>query len=89
MGMGTKFYSIFSDGTMIISSDFMSRAVPSPESKINRLGPHSTLEQTWSFHKAEVLRRSRAMEFLSERMTFGDYVLMSAFEEDPSQYVFS
>jgi hypothetical protein len=89
MGMGTKIYSAFAEGTVVISSDFMSSAVPRPGAKLIRLPPQPTLAETWAFHKAEVLRKSREVDFLSETMTFGDYVLMSGIEEDPAQYIAS
>jgi hypothetical protein len=88
MGMGIKFYTGFYDGTVIISSDFESRLVSRAEAKVVRLPHRPTLKETWSYHKAEVLRRSEKMSFIAEKITFGDYVLMSRFEEDPSQYEF-
>lgn len=87
MGMGIKFYSAFSDGTVMISSNFRSSLVPREGVKLIRLPSQPTLNETWSSHKAEALRKSRKLEFLSENLSFGDYVLMSAFEEDPSQYI--
>jgi hypothetical protein len=86
MGMGVKIYSAFTDGTVLISSSFPSSLLPRPGAKIIRLPPQPTLGETWAFHKAEALRKVREVGFLSEIMTFGDYVLMSAIEEDPSQY---
>jgi hypothetical protein len=86
MGMGIKFYSVFSDGTLVISSTFLSSMVPRQGSKIVRLPPQTSLQETWSVHKTEVRRRSNELEFLTDVMTFGDYVLMSGFEEDLSQY---
>jgi hypothetical protein len=82
MGMGIKFYSAFSEGTVIISSTFMSAMVPREGSNIIRLPPQRSLQETWAVHKAEVIRKSHQAEFLTDVMTFGDYVLMSGFEED-------
>lgn len=89
MGMGVKFYSVFSDGTVVISPTFRSSLVPNAGAKIIRLQPQPTLIETWASHKAEILRKSREVDLLSEMMTFGDYVLMSAIEEDPSQYSYN
>ncbi len=89
MGMGVKFYSVFSDGMLIISSNFKSGLIPREGAKIIRLQPQPTLIETWASHKAEILRKSRDVDFLSEMMTFGDYVLMSSIEEDPSQYSYN
>lgn len=87
MGMGVKFYSVFSEGALVISSTFLSRMVPRQGSKIVRLPPQPSLQETWSVHKTEVRRRSYEAEFLTDVITFGDYILMSGFEEDPSQYI--
>jgi hypothetical protein len=82
MGMGIKFYSAFYEGTVVISSTFMSAMVPRDGSKVIRLPPKRSLQETWSAHKAEVMKQSHQAEFLTDVMTFGDYVLMSGFEVD-------
>jgi len=87
MGMGIKFYSSFSDGTLIISSDFKSSAIPRTGSKINRLQLQLTLKDTWAYHKAEVHRRLQDVNPLAEVMKFEHYVKMSGIEEDVSQYI--
>jgi hypothetical protein len=89
MGMGIKFYSGFSDGTLIITSNFTSSAVPRPGSKITRLRPQPTLKDTWAFHKKEVLNRLHEVTSLAEDMKFEHYVEMSAIEEDVTQYTTS
>ena len=87
MGMGIKFYSGFSDGTVIISSDFISSAVPRTRSKITRLQPQITLKDTWAFHKKEVHSRLQDVNPLAAVMKFEHYVKMSEIEEDVSQYI--
>ena len=86
MGLGVKFYTSFYDGTVMISSDFSSRSVPQIGSKIIRLPSQGNLTDTWKEHKTKALAIAEEMEFLSERMTFGDYVLMSSFEEQAVQF---
>ena len=73
----------------MISSNFSSSLIPREGANIIRLSPRFTIEETWSYHQAEALRKSMEVEPLSEIMTFGDYVLMSTIEEDPSQYFHS
>jgi hypothetical protein len=85
MGMGTKIYSMLSDGTVVISSDFTSGAVPRLGSHIVRLPAQPTLERTWAAHKARVARMQGVVGPLSEAMTLEYYVEMSAVEEDSSQ----
>jgi Zn-dependent protease len=50
-GLGIKFYSVFSDGTLLISSNYRSPLVPSPNSRIIK-NPHcQTTEEAWLAHK--------------------------------------
>ena len=86
MGLGVKFYTSFYNGTVIISSDFSSRSLPQIGSNILRLPSQGTLTDTWAEHQSKALAMSEEMEFLSEKMTFGDYVLMSSFEEQAVQF---
>lgn len=87
MGMGIKIYTPISDRTVLVSSDFISRAPVHPGDSILRLPPSSTLEQTWLAH------RKRAREMLSETsniplaLSFQDYVEMSMREEDWAQSI--
>ena len=86
MGLGVKFYSSFYDGTVMISSDFSSRSFPQAGANILRLPSQGNLTDTWAAHQAKALAISEDMEFLSEKMSFGDYVLMSNFEEQAVQF---
>ncbi len=88
MGMGIKFYSAFSDGTLLISYNFKRRAMPRKDSKIIRLPSSSTLEKTWTEHKGRALRMALEVSPISESMSFDDYVRMSTREEEELlQYV--
>lgn len=88
MGLGTKFYTLFEDGSIILSTEFTSRRVPKPGSKFTKVPTQPTLQETWDLHKAEALDRAQQIDFLSPTARFGDYVLASAFEEDPTQFDF-
>jgi Zn-dependent protease len=73
-GLGIKFYSVFVDGTLLISSTYRSPLVPSPGSRIIK-NPHSqTVEDAWLAHRqkaAELRARGLAPRSLS---SFADYV---------------
>jgi hypothetical protein len=86
MGMGTKLYTGFDDGTLLLSSDFASMAKPRPESPILRLAPAPTLAKAWQAHlrQAELLAAG-SKRWITE-MTFEMYVRWSTVEEDLSQY---
>ena len=73
-GLGIKFYSVFMDGTLLISSTYRSPLVPSPGSRIIK-NPHSqNAEDAWLAHRekaAELRARGYAPRSLS---SFADYV---------------
>ncbi len=85
LGLGVKFYSIFEDGSMIITVNFETFAAPNLGTRITRLAAPGPIEQAWAIHKAAVLQRAGQIDFLSPSMRFGDYVMMSGFEENPGQ----
>ncbi len=89
MGMGIKFYSGFLDGSVILTSNFVSSAVPRAGSKITRLPPQHSLKATWDSHRTAVQRKLQDVDTLAEIMEFEHYVEMSAIEEDMSQYALS
>ena len=73
-GLGIKFYSIFMDGTLLVSSSYRSRLVPSPNSRIIKNPDCQTVEEAWLTHKertAELGTRGLALRSLS---SFADYV---------------
>lgn len=72
--LGIKFYSVFLDGTLLVSSDYRSPFVPSPDSQIIKNPDCQTTEQAWLAHKqraAELLARGLTLRSLS---LFADYV---------------
>jgi hypothetical protein len=86
MGLGVKFYSVFIEGTLIISSNFQSDVVPKVSSKITRLPPGKTLEATWVAHTDRVFQLiSEGLQSV-DNLSFPDYVKICSLEEDLSQY---
>ncbi len=74
LGLGIKFYSVFSDGTLLISSTYRSPLGPGPNSHIIK-NPHcQTVEEAWLAHKqktAELVARGLTVCNLS---SFSDYL---------------
>jgi Zn-dependent protease len=72
--LGIKFYSVFLDGTLLVSSSYRSPLVPSPNSRIIKNPDCQTVEEAWLAHnqKASELRaRGLTLRRLS---SFADYV---------------
>jgi hypothetical protein len=69
--LGIKFYSVFLDGTLLVSSGCRSPLVPSPDSRIIKNPDCQTTEQAWLAHK------KRAAELGARNLSlssFADYV---------------
>lgn len=87
MGLGIKFYSLFADGTLLISPTFQSHAVPREGSRIIKPIPFSTIEGTWRSHRAQAAKIESHGVIARAIHSFSDYVEMSRIEEDSSQYL--
>jgi Zn-dependent protease len=73
-GLGIKFYSVFSDGTLLISSNYRSPLVPSPNSRIIK-NPHcQTTEEAWLAHKQKAAELGAQGLTLHSLSSFGDYI---------------
>lgn len=74
LGLGVKFYSVFSDGTLLISSSYRSPLVPPSNSRIIK-NPHcQNADEAWIAHRqkaAELGARGLTVRNLS---SFADYV---------------
>lgn len=72
--LGIKFYSVFSDGTLLVSSSYHSPLVPGPDSRIIKNRDCQTAEEAWLAHRqkaAELEARGFTLRNLS---SFADYV---------------
>jgi Zn-dependent protease len=73
-GFGIKFYSVFSDGTLLISSSYRSPLVPAPNSRIIK-NPHChTAEEAWLAHKQKAAELGAQGFVLRSLTSFADYV---------------
>lgn len=72
--LGIKFYSVFLDGTLLVSANYRSPLVPTPDSRIIKNPDCQTTEQAWLAHKhkaAELRAGGLALRTLS---SFADYL---------------
>jgi hypothetical protein len=87
MGLGVKFYTNFSDGSLLISSTLASHAVlqdpavQSPGSKIIRTPPVSALDQAWLLHQSRVAELQAIGKKSGSTASFADYINISEREE--------
>jgi Zn-dependent protease len=72
-GLGLKFYSLFTDGTLLISSTYRSPLVPGPGSRIIK-NPHcETAEAAWLAHTQRVSELAAQGLALRSASSFADY----------------
>jgi len=73
-GLGVKFYSVFSDGTLLFSSSYRSPLAPIPNSRIIK-NPHcQSAEEAWLAHKQKVAELGAQGITARNLSSFADYV---------------
>ena len=81
-GLGVKFYSLFGDGSTLISTNFPSHQIEDVQSKFYKYIYPGDVESAWSLHRGKIV------EFQSKQMQpvrvfrFEDYSECSRREED-------
>jgi Zn-dependent protease len=74
LGLGIKFYSVFSDGTLLISSSFRSALAPTSNSRII-MNPHCrSVEEAWLAHKQKAAELELQGIRVQNLSSFADYV---------------
>jgi Zn-dependent protease len=74
MGIGVKFYSVFSDGTLLISSSYRSPLLAAPNSGIIK-NPHcQSPEEAWGAHQKRVAELAAQGIAIQNFQSFGDFV---------------
>ena len=87
MGMGVKFYSNFSDRSLLISSTlpshaaFQSHDVRQSEMQVVRTPPCRTPQEAWLAHKARITEIEAQGKKIGIANSFADYVAISELEE--------
>lgn len=87
MGMGVKFFTNFSDHSLLISSTLRSHlalqnvALPEPNLQIIRLPPRLTPQEAWLSHKQRVEEMEARGKTIDRTSSFADYVEISRREE--------
>jgi hypothetical protein len=89
MGMGVKFYTGFTDQTLLISSNFNSAASPNPESKVVRHSSRLTVDEAWKEHCRLVSEMKSGGKRIETTSGFDRYVEMSRLEETALEGMFA
>lgn len=74
MGLGVRFYSVFSDETLLISTSFRTAYSPGPNCRVIVNHPCETVEDAWLAHErkiAELVAQGMTVQNLN---SFADYV---------------
>lgn len=86
MGLGTKFYSSFWDGTLLISSTLTSHAelnslLGGMPTKVLRTPPCARVEEAWNSHKLRCAELESAGKTIRKITSFSEAVEVSRIEE--------
>jgi hypothetical protein len=82
MGMGVKLYSGFADGTLVITANFVSTAVPRANTGVRKQAEVMSIPRAWQRHQERVATFRTNGAMLSAD-SFGVYIAMSR-QEDAS-----
>ena len=87
MGLGVKFYSAFSDESLLISSTLQHHAafqvpgIQKPGSQIVRTPPGRTLDEAWSLHQGQITQMEVGGRTNNTTSSFAYYIELSEREE--------
>lgn len=80
-GMGVKFYTLFTDGTGLISTSFPSRPIQDMQLKLYKFAGPRSLGECWQAHQAEMASFIQMGRQLDEALSFEKYVAISKRED--------
>jgi len=81
MGMGVKFYTAFTDGSLLIASSFPSEAIPYDGRSVQKYTDNTSLEAAWHAHCVRVEDAVSAGKTTRRVTTFDEFVELSLQEE--------
>lgn len=82
LGLGAKFYTGYSDGTLVITANFVSMAVPRANTGVRKQSEDMSVETAWRRHRERVATFTASGATLNAD-SFAVYVAMSR-QEDAS-----
>lgn len=80
-GLGVKFYSIFTDGTGVISANFASRPIQDMQWKLYKFPESRSMEACWQAHQQEIAGFIQMGRQVDDAIDFEKYVSISKREE--------
>jgi hypothetical protein len=81
MGLGVKFYTGFTDGTILISANFPSRQIDDRERRIYKYAASASIHVAWQAHQERIAELQDKGKVLDQTLHFGTYVRISTSAE--------
>jgi hypothetical protein len=81
MGMGVKFYTVFTDGTVLISANFHSREIHDDRRKVYKHATPGSIHTAWQSHQQLITALQGQEKTFDEPMHFDTYVRASTTAE--------
>lgn len=73
-GMGVKFYTLFLDGTGLITANFETSTIQNEVKKLYKVGRPGSISDAWDFHRTEVQRLRQSGKQTKDTLSFANYV---------------
>jgi hypothetical protein len=80
-GLGVKFYTLFTDGTGLITANFPSQPIQDMQLKLYKFAEARSIADGWQAHLTEIASLQKMGRQVDERIDFENYVLISRREE--------
>jgi Zn-dependent protease len=82
LGLGINFYSVFSNGTLLISSSYRSALSPGTNSRIIKNPHHETIEGAWLTHQQRAAELGEQGLTICNLSSFADYLKIETMKLD-------
>lgn len=81
-GLGVKLYTLFTDGTGLITANFPSQPIQDMQLKLYKFAEPRSIADCWQAHLTETASLQKMGRQVDERIDFENYVMISKREEN-------
>lgn len=80
-GLGTKFYTSFTDGTFVITANFDTPAINDDREKLYKFAQPCSIAAAWNYHRAWVTRLMESGKQRNDQLSFDEFARLSRRED--------
>ena len=82
LGLGTKFYTSFSDGTCVITANFASQPINDDDEKLYKLAQPCSIEAAWQRHQVRINDLTARGKQRKYQLSFDEYAKLARKEDN-------